>query len=1149
MIAHTRKSWRLFMLALVGAALWGASWETQAIAQTPHVPAPGVARPTPDSVTVASASSLWPKVNGVATVYYVIDSASDPSATSNIQSAISTFNADFPNIIQWVTWNSSDGPNYVDINLNADDSSGECEANEGYEAVPAQPMGGSGTCTVTTILHEMGHVIGLWHEQSRTDRNSYITVNYGNVIKGSWSNFEIITQNQQLLTPYDYASLMQYPSYSFSRNGGPVIETIPAGIPLQGVDGAPVDTPDYSAADKEAIERLYGAAPTAITITSNPVGLEVVVDGATVTTPQTYAWAINSQHTLSVPTGVQTLTGDIANSTTSATFYYTYGRWNDSTGDTHTIIVAPGNGSPAFPTTSPQVATYSANFIQLVPYTSSVYPSGAGTASISPQPQSYTGATGSFFVARQQATLTASPASGWNFYEFNNAPFWLSGGLGANPKTFYVPDTGNPVDTTVEFSNTPIYTVGVSPDAFSSNLYVYVDGNFAYTPKNFSSYYDSSWTFGSSHTLNLDPPEYPYSSNSRYAFSSWSDGGAQSHTIASLPAASTSYIATLTPQFAPATNFNYPPCGGSGALSPNSPTNDGFYPSGQSLQYGETPDTGWSFAGWTYDLTGTSSPASLTATDETLVFANFNTTTTPLTLTGLSPSSISAGSANFTLTLTGSGFTASSLVSVNGVYRTVTYVSSTELQVPLTASDVATPSTMQVFVENYPSGWTGCAVFGYQTFIVDGAAQPSVSLSTTSIAFPSTATGSTSTQAVTVTNTGSGNLTVTGIATTGTNPSDFSHTSNCGGTSIAPSHTCTIQISFTPATGGSFSASMQISDNASGSPQSIALTGTSPAAPAVSLSTTSINFPSTSVGSTSSQSVTVTNTGSGNLTVTGIAATGANPSDFSHTSNCGGTSITPGHSCTLQISFTPAAGGSFSASMQITDNASNSPQSIALTATSPAGAAVSLSTTSINFPSTSVGSTSTVPVTVKNTGSASLTVTKIAATGTNPSDFSHTSNCGGTAIPPNGKCTIQMTFTPEAGGTFSATMQITDNASNSPQSVSLSGTGTTAPAVSLSSTSVSFPATSPGSTATETVMLTNTGSASLTVTKIATTGSNPSDFRHASNCGGTSIAPGHSCTIQLSFTPASAGSFSAIMQITDNASDSPQSIALSGSGS
>jgi hypothetical protein len=60
------------------------------------------------------------------------------------------------------------------------------------------------------------------------------------------------------------------------------------------------------------------------------------------------------------------------------------------------------------------------------------------------------------------------------------------------------------------------------------------------------------------------------------------------------------------------------------------------------------------------------------------------------------------------------------LVSANGQYRTVTYVSPTSLTVPLTAADVANPGAFQVLVENFPTGSTGCAVFGYQTFLVEG---------------------------------------------------------------------------------------------------------------------------------------------------------------------------------------------------------------------------------------------------------------------------------------------------------------------------------------------------------------------------------------------------------------------------------------------
>jgi hypothetical protein len=696
-------------------------------------------------VGVADPGSLWP--GGI--VYYQIDSSSGDMA--GITTAIDTFNADFTGVVQWQKGTGSG--TYVEIYLDPGDNSAAGDVNTiGYPLYPPEVVnlncagGSTNPCSIATLLHEMGHIVGLYHEFTRTDRDGYVTVNYDNVIKGTWPyDFAIQMQNQQLLTPYDYASVMQYPPYVDSRNGGPVIESIPAGIPMQGLEGVPgAGNQDYSAADKEAIMRLYGHAPTQVTVTSNPIGLKVNVDTGTCDpTPCTYTWALNSTHTLGVADGAQTLAGDIENSGTppvaAPAFYYTYGRWNDSTQQTHNITISPGDGSPAFPTGSPAIATYSANFIQLVPYTETVTPGGAGSVSVSPQPQTYPGVSGTFFIARQEATLTAS-STGSNFYEFNAQGSYLPlpGGISANPKTFYVPDTGNPVAVNAEFTTYPVYTVNVVPadpveSEFSSNLWAYVDTIQWPTPKSFSpdpTYDGSSWNSGTTHTLNVNygTPEQPYSVNTRFVFSNWSDGGAEQHTISSLPVAGTPYTATVNPQYTPATNFGFSPCGGSATITPAS-TNGGFYPWGTQLTYTATPDSGWTFAGWTYDLTGTTNPASLTAKDETLVFANFNTTNSPLTITSLSPGSVAAGSGSFTLTITGTGFTSTSYVVVNGNYSSlppVTYVSSTELQVQISSSSVASAGTFDIAVENFPVGSTGCAVFAYDTFAVTASGTGSI---------------------------------------------------------------------------------------------------------------------------------------------------------------------------------------------------------------------------------------------------------------------------------------------------------------------------------------------------------------------------------------------------------------------------------------
>src|SRR5439155_1098217 len=106
----------------------------------------------------------------------------------------------------------------------------------------------------------------------------------------------------------------------------------------------------------------------------------------------------------------------------------------------------------------------------------------------------------------------------------------------------------------------------------------------------------------------------------------------------------------------------------------------------------------------------------------------------------------------------------------------------------------------------------------------------------------------------------------------------------------------------------------------------------------------------------------------------------------------------------------------------------------------------SLSPTSLTFPSQTVGTTSAAQaVNLSNSGSAALSITSIAITGTNSGDFAQNNNCplSPSTLAAGAKCTINATFTPSATGTRSATLTVSDNATGSPQTVALSGTGIT----------------------------------------------------------------------------------------------------------
>jgi hypothetical protein len=321
-------------------------------------------------------------------------------------------------------------------------------------------------------------------------------------------------------------------------------------------------------------------------------------------------------------------------------------------------------------------------------------------------------------------------------------------------------------------------------------------------------------------------------------------------------------------------------------------------------------------------------------------------------------------------------------------------------------------------------------------------------------------------------------------------------------------------------------------------------------APIASLSVTSLTFASQTVNTSSaSQNVTLSNTGSGALNITGITITGANSGDFSQTNTCG-SSVAASANCTISVTFKPTTTGSRSASVSIADNASGSPQAVSLTGTGAAATpTASLSVTSLTFASQTVNTSSASQnVTLSNTGSGALNITGITITGANSGDFSQTNTCG-SSVAASANCTISVTFKPTATGSRSASVSIADNASGSPQAVSLMGTGAAAtPTASLSVTSLTFTSqTVNTSSAAQNVTLSNTGSAALNITGITITGANSGDFSQTNTCG-SSVAASANCAISVTFKPTATGSRSASVSIADNASGSPQAIVLSGAG-
>jgi hypothetical protein len=298
----------------------------------------------------------------------------------------------------------------------------------------------------------------------------------------------------------------------------------------------------------------------------------------------------------------------------------------------------------------------------------------------------------------------------------------------------------------------------------------------------------------------------------------------------------------------------------------------------------------------------------------------------------------------------------------------------------------------------------------------------------------------TSSQSVTLTNTGSWTLGISSIAVTGTNASSFAFGNTCG-VSLAPAASCTIHGHFEPTAVGALRANITIIDTATGSPQSIALTGTGATTTTVSLSSTSLSFGYVDVGVASTpQSATLTNTGVLPLTISSIAVTGTDASSFVFSNNCG-TTLAPGAGCTIQGHFTPAAQGTLTASVTLTDGPANSPQTIALSGTGVTPTTVTLLPATLSFGPETVGSsTGSQSATLTNTGTSTLGISSIVVGGANPSSFVMANSCG-SSLAPGATCTIHGHFAPAATGSLKAVVTITDTATGSPQTLTLTGTG------------------------------------------------------------------------------------------------------------
>ncbi|HEX4998070.1 MAG TPA: choice-of-anchor D domain-containing protein [Terriglobia bacterium] len=299
------------------------------------------------------------------------------------------------------------------------------------------------------------------------------------------------------------------------------------------------------------------------------------------------------------------------------------------------------------------------------------------------------------------------------------------------------------------------------------------------------------------------------------------------------------------------------------------------------------------------------------------------------------------------------------------------------------------------------------------------------------------------------------------------------------------------------------------------------------------LSATEITFGSQPAGSASApDDLTITNNGTDPLYVTGIAIVG----EFLQTNTCqvaGG--VLPGASCVVSVRFSPSAGGPHAGQLTI---ASNSVSANTVDLSGVGTGSLTLSLDSITFADQGIGTISAITaLNVTNGGGSPINLTSISTFG----DFTGANDCV-SPLAPGGACTISVRFAPVSQAFLYGVIVL--NVDGVHELVRLSGRGVTS-LVTLSPTSLQFGTVTLGSTsAGQTVTLTNSGDAPLTINNIAITG----DFSETHDCGSV-LAAGESCAFNVLFSPLAVSTRNGEITITDNAVGTPHKVALNGFGS
>ncbi|MGC9157618.1 MAG: choice-of-anchor D domain-containing protein [Terracidiphilus sp.] len=314
------------------------------------------------------------------------------------------------------------------------------------------------------------------------------------------------------------------------------------------------------------------------------------------------------------------------------------------------------------------------------------------------------------------------------------------------------------------------------------------------------------------------------------------------------------------------------------------------------------------------------------------------------------------------------------------------------------------------------------------------------------------------------------------------------------------------------------------------------------------LSTAALSFSGTVAGEISpAEGVVLTNSGGVALTSIAVSVSGPDASEFQVANPCTAT-LAADSSCTISVQFAPTETGAQTATLTIQDELKT--QTVALTGTGVNPPVLAVSPASLGFAETTAPSSSTLPLTITNSGAAPLANVGFQITGLSAASFSVSSTtCGATLSNQSGanSCTAEVVFTPQASGGATALLSVSSSTAGvAPVTVPLSGTSQNPSGLNVIPAQLAFPVVSPGlSSAFQTVTLTNNGSAAVNALALAV--SQPFSLEQTSTPCGTSLAAGASCTAGVNFSPPLDGPYTGTLTITSS-SVTMAAVLLSGMG-